>query len=74
MEGTHSGMYINHEAKDHAAWVDWKNNWKKGTNFNQPTSSKSTSLLTENKLGLSTDLKAAMVANFQYTQEETDKL
>ena len=67
-------MYVRHEAKDHNAWVDQKKNWKKGAKFNQPTPSDSTSLVTEHKLGLSTDLKAAMVANFQCTQEEIAKL
>lgn len=67
-------MYVGHPPKKHDEWIKRKNNWgKKKSNPTNSTPASEHSTI-DQKLGLSSDLKAAMGANFQCTQEEADKL
>ena len=73
-EGLYDGMYVTHPPDKHDEWQERKTSWgkkKSASNTSTPASAASTSA---QKLGLSSDLKATMVANFQCTQEEADKL
>ena len=72
-EGFYDGMYVTHPPEKHNEWMDRKINWGKKKSSKDSTTS-SGNLTTDKKLGLSTDLKATMVASFQCTQEEMDKL
>ena len=51
-----------------------KNHWDKKKSASTTSTSASTTFTSTQKLALSSDLKAAMVANFQCTHVEADKL
>ena len=68
------GMYVAHPPDKHDKWLERKKSWGKKRSTTATSTPASTTLTATQKLGLSSDLKAAMVANFQCTQEEADKL
>ena len=70
----YDGIYVNYKSKDHDAWVNHKKNWGEIKTPGATSSAGSQSSMADQKLGLSSDLKAVMVANFQCTQEEADRL
>ena len=73
-EGVYDGMYVTHPPEKQDEWIKQKNNWgkRKSTTTNSTLASERS--IPDRKLGLISNLKAAMVASFQCTQEEADKL
>ena len=67
-------MYVTHPLDKHDEWVERKTSWDKKQSTSATSKLASSTSTSTQKLALSSDLKAAMVANFQCTQEEADKL
>ena len=67
-------MYVTHTPDKHDEWLERNTSWGKKKSASATSTSASTTSTSTQKLALSSDLKAAMVANFQCTQEEADKL
>ena len=67
-------MYVTHTPEKHDECIERKNNWgkKKSTSTNSTLASERST--TDQKLGLSSNLKAVKVESFQCTQEEAEKL
>ena len=71
MEGTYDGVYVKHPKDKHDKWFERKNKFKRkdiSSSDAPPYNS-----LKSQKLALSNNTKAAMVANF-HTQEQADIL
>ena len=67
-------MYVTHQPDKHDEWVVRKTSWGKKKSISATYKSASTTSTSTQKLALSPDLKAAMIANFQCIHEEADKL
>ena len=73
-EGVYDGICFIHPPNKHDEWSVRKNNWRKKKTSSSTSTQDSKPSITNQKLGLSSDLKAVIVANFHCTQEEADKL
>ena len=73
-EGVYDGLYVKHPPEKHAEWEERKKNNKlKSSSFKDSAASAATDT-SKAKLSLSNSLKAAMVTNFQCSQEQADRL
>ena len=73
--GVYGGLYVTHPPDKHNEWVENCENWNKRSSSSAKASTdKSSANNIKDKLTLSNNLKAAMITNFQYTSEQTDKL
>lgn len=72
-EGVYDGIYVTHPPERHEELVEQKINWGKKESTPASSTPASTTSTIKRKIGLSSDLKATMAANFQYTKEEADK-
>ena len=73
-KGIYDGMYVTHPPKNNDEWIKRKNSCGKKNSTPTNSTLASERSTTNQKLVLSSDLKAAMVTNVQCTQEEADKL
>ena len=75
MEGVYDSIYVHSPEDKHDKWLEREKGWKKKKDTT-PTSSNpsSTTMPTSQKLTLSNNLKAVMVANFNCTEAESNTL
>ena len=74
LEGIYDGLYVKHPPEKHSEWEERKKNNKLKSSSSKDSSASAATNTSKVKLSLSNSLKAAMVTNFQCSQEQADRL
>ena len=74
VDGVYDGLYVKHKPEDHDDWLARKKKSKQAKRDGAPSLQNSSQNTNAKRLTLSNNLKAAMMSNFQCSEQQADKL